>query len=131
MSMIPQFGFGELFLLAAIALIVVGPKDLPRLLRGVGRFFGQARALAREFQSSFEQMAREADMEELRREVDDLRRNNPVRQAKDAVDEAMRPVSDDISRSLSQSDDKPEAGAAAEPPTPAREPGAADPKPAP
>ncbi|MEM6851014.1 MAG: Sec-independent protein translocase protein TatB [Pseudomonadota bacterium] len=103
MSMIPQFGFAELFLLAAVALMVVGPRDLPRLMKGVGGFVSQARGLAREFQSSFDQMAREAEIDEFRRELDELRKADPTRAARDAIDESLRPVANDIDEALSNS----------------------------
>ncbi len=69
----PGFGWTELLIVAAIAIVVVGPKDLPILMRTIGRYVGKARALAREFQESFEEIAREAELEELRKENDKLR----------------------------------------------------------
>ena len=71
--MLPGVGWGELLIIAIVALIVIGPADLPRVLRTVGRFTGKARAMAREFQSSFEEIAREAEMEEMRKEAEKLR----------------------------------------------------------
>ncbi|MFZ1991390.1 MAG: Sec-independent protein translocase protein TatB [Alphaproteobacteria bacterium] len=69
----PGFGWMELLIVAALAIVVVGPKDLPILMRTIGRFVGKARALAREFQESFEEIAREAELEELRKENEKLR----------------------------------------------------------
>ena len=53
----------EIFVIGALALIVVGPKELPGLLRTVGQFAAKARGMAREFQSSMEDAAREADLD--------------------------------------------------------------------
>ncbi|MAW80614.1 MAG: twin-arginine translocase subunit TatB [Parvularcula sp.] len=92
MNLLPQFGFFELMLVAVVALIVVGPKDLPKLMRSAGRMVAKARSLAGEFTAAFDQMAREAEMEELRKEIDELKKNNPVADAKRAVDEAVAPV---------------------------------------
>lgn len=92
MNLLPQFGFFELMLVAVVALIVVGPKDLPKLMRSAGRLVAKARSLAGEFTAAFDQMAREAEMEELRKEIDELKKNNPVADAKRAVDEAVAPV---------------------------------------
>jgi len=81
--MLPETGATELIFLAAVALIVVGPKDLPVLLRKVGQFMAKVRGLAAEFRSSFEELARQSELDELRREVDALRRGDytqPVRQ---------------------------------------------------
>jgi len=96
MSLIPQFGFFELMLVAVVALIVVGPKDLPKLMRSAGRMVAKARAMAREFSMAFDQMAREAEMEDLRRELDDLKRNNPVADVKRAMDETLAPIDKEL-----------------------------------
>ena len=85
MSLIPQLGFGEILLLAVLALVVVGPKDLPRLMRGLGRAAAQVRRLSDEFKASFDQMAREAEVEELRREIEDLKAASPVEEVRTAI----------------------------------------------
>lgn len=61
-----DIGWSELLVLGCIALIVVGPKDLPGMLRNLGRYAAKARSMAREFQRSMEDAAREADLGELR-----------------------------------------------------------------
>ncbi|MFV0473764.1 MAG: Sec-independent protein translocase protein TatB [Pikeienuella sp.] len=58
----PDIGFMELVVIGALALIVVGPKELPGLLRTVGQFVGKARGMAREFQRTMEEAARESDL---------------------------------------------------------------------
>lgn len=57
----------ELILLAVLALVFIGPKDLPMALRTLGRWVGQVRALARHFTSGVEAMIREAELEEMER----------------------------------------------------------------
>jgi len=64
-------GWSELLLIGVIALIVVGPKELPRMLRTVGQYVGRAKGMAREFQRSLDDAAREMDVQELR----EVRRN--------------------------------------------------------
>jgi sec-independent protein translocase protein TatB len=66
-------GAFEMLLIGAIALIVVGPKDLPMLMRKVGQFTAKMRGLAAEFRASFDEMARQSELDDLRREVEALR----------------------------------------------------------
>src|SRR5215208_1182088 len=60
---------GELMVIALVALIVVGPKDLPRMLRMVGRFVTQLRGMAGEFQRHLDSAIREAGIDEMKKEV--------------------------------------------------------------
>lgn len=84
--MIPDIGWVELLIIAAVAIIVVGPKDLPRLMRILGQWLGKARSLAREFQRSFDDLVRESELDDLRKEVEELRALNPIDDIKKALD---------------------------------------------
>ena len=64
-----DIGWPELLLIGVVALVVIGPKDLPRALRVAGYWVRKARTLSREFQSSVEQMLREAELEEMRQNL--------------------------------------------------------------
>ena len=55
----------EFLLVAVIALVVIGPKDLPRVMRAVGQWVGKARGVARQFRSGFDTMVREAELQEM------------------------------------------------------------------
>src|ERR1044071_6765881 len=72
----------ELILVAILALIFIGPKDLPNALRTVGRWYGQVRGMARHFTSGIEAMIREAELEEMekkwREENDRIMREYPA-----------------------------------------------------
>ena len=72
----------ELILVAVLALIFIGPKDLPQALRTVGRWVGQVRGMARHFTSGIESMIREAELEEMekkwREENDRIMREYPA-----------------------------------------------------
>lgn len=67
-----DIGGTELILLIALAVIFVGPKDLPRLMRALGAFVRKARMMTRDFQRSFEDIANEADLEDIKREAKSL-----------------------------------------------------------
>jgi sec-independent protein translocase protein TatB len=64
-----DFGMSELLLIGIVALVFIGPKDLPKALRVAGFWVRKARTLSREFQSSVEQMIREAELDEMRQEL--------------------------------------------------------------
>ncbi|KQV58190.1 MULTISPECIES: Sec-independent protein translocase protein TatB [unclassified Caulobacter] len=102
--MLPDIGGTELLVIAAVALIVVGPKDLPALLRKLGQFVGRMRGMASEFRASFDEMARQSELDELRREVQAMRAGqfaNPVQAATDAGRAEVDGVFADIDASLS------------------------------
>ena len=69
----PGVGGFEILVIGLVALLVVGPKDLPILMRRVGQMVGKARAMANEFRASFDEMARQSELDELRKEVEALR----------------------------------------------------------
>ena len=64
-----DIGWPELLLIGVVALVVIGPKDLPRALRVAGYWLRKARTLSREFQGSVEQMIREAELDEMRQSL--------------------------------------------------------------
>ncbi|MEM1139123.1 MAG: Sec-independent protein translocase protein TatB [Pseudomonadota bacterium] len=67
--MIPGIGWWELFIVVSVALLVVGPKELPRLLRTVGQWTQQAQKMVREFRAGIDEMARDAEIDDLRRDI--------------------------------------------------------------
>lgn len=83
-----DFSWSELALIGVVALVVIGPKDLPRVMRTVGLWVGKARAIAREFQSSLDQMIRESELEEMRKSVERASNVNLAREIERAVDPA-------------------------------------------
>jgi sec-independent protein translocase protein TatB len=64
-----DLGWSEMLVIGAVALVVIGPKELPSALRTAGYWVRKARSLSREFQGTFEQMIREAELDEVRRDL--------------------------------------------------------------
>ncbi|MEO8112779.1 MAG: Sec-independent protein translocase protein TatB [Phenylobacterium sp.] len=99
--MLPEIGASELLVIAVVALIVVGPKDLPKLLRKLGQFMAKLRGMAAEFRASFDEMARQSELDELRAEVEAMRRGQFSDVAAQAGQVEMTQTFDDIHQSLS------------------------------
>jgi len=76
--MFPEGRLFDFLIVGAVALMVVGPKDLPVLMRKVGRFMARVRGMAAEFRASFDELARQSELDELRREVQALRTARPM-----------------------------------------------------
>src|SRR6516162_8291705 len=68
-----DIGWSEFALIAVVALIAIGPKELPGVLRTVGQWMGKARKMAAEFQSQFQEAMREAEMADLKKSFDEVR----------------------------------------------------------
>jgi sec-independent protein translocase protein TatB len=69
-----DFAWSELMVIGAVALVVIGPKDLPKALRTAGTVVRRARSMAREFQNSIEDMIREAELDDVRKTVQEATR---------------------------------------------------------
>lgn len=68
-----DIGWSELVVIAVVALIAIGPKELPGVLRMVGQWMGKARKMAAEFQGQFNEAMREAEMADLKKTFDDVK----------------------------------------------------------
>jgi sec-independent protein translocase protein TatB len=93
-----DLSWSHILIFLVVALVVVGPKDMPRLLRMVGQWVGRARGMANEFRKSFDEMARQSELDELRAEIENLRRERPLSELENDmnrtidVEPAMRPL---------------------------------------
>jgi sec-independent protein translocase protein TatB len=128
--MLPEVGATELLVIAAVALIVVGPKDLPALMRKAGQFLAKLRGMASEFRASFEDMARQSELDDLRREVEAMRN---ARLADVLPDANPNPIMQEIDQVLNDPNHGVQfhpMGMVAAAPEPEAEP-AAEPKPKP
>ena len=88
-----DIGWLELIIIGIVALIVVGPKDLPGMFRTVGRFMGKARGMAREFQRSMEEAADEAGINEAAKSLKSV--SDPLAQARQSAQAYTKKVLDD------------------------------------
>ena len=84
--MLLDFGMSELLLIGVVALVFIGPKDLPKALRVAGFWFRKARTLSREFQTSVEQMIREAELDEMRQELKKATEIDLEKQFRETID---------------------------------------------
>jgi sec-independent protein translocase protein TatB len=83
--MFDSIGFQELILIGLVGLLVVGPKELPLLMRKAGQWMNKMRGMAADFRATFDEMARQAELDELRKEVEALRHNNPIAEIRDEL----------------------------------------------
>ena len=67
-----DIGWTEMLVIAVVAIVVIGPKDLPKAMRAVGQWLGAARRVARDFRDSVDDMVRESELDELRRETEQM-----------------------------------------------------------
>lgn len=96
--MLPQFGFSELLFLVVIALIVLGPKDLSLTMRKLGQFVAKGRNLANEFRAAFDDIARQAELDDLRKEIEELKRENAVTEAIDDLKAVEKDINESVMR---------------------------------
>ena len=98
--MMPGIGFAEMVLLALVAVVVIGPKDLPLMARKFGRFTGKMRAMAFEFKQGFDELGRQAELEELRKEVEELKKHTGLEDIAKDFNEDARKVESEMHQAL-------------------------------
>lgn len=87
-----DIGWSELLIIGIVALVVVGPKDLPKLLRVVGQMLAKVRRMASEFQGQVNEAIREAELDDVKKSVEDLKSYNPATMIRNEIDNALAPV---------------------------------------
>jgi sec-independent protein translocase protein TatB len=85
-----EVAWSELLLVAIVAILVVGPKELPGLMRTAGRMLAKLRRTADDFRKQFDEAVKEAGGEDLQREMNALRQHNPINQIRNSIEEAAR-----------------------------------------
>lgn len=96
--MLPQFGFSELLFLVIIALVILGPTDLSLAMRKLGQFVAKGRSMANEFKAAFDDIARQAELDDLRKEIEDLKRDNAVTEAVDELKDIEKDINESVMR---------------------------------
>ena len=94
-----EVGWSELLVIAIVMIVVVGPKDLPKMLRTFASFAKKARGMANEFQSQFTDVMRDAEMDDVRKTIADVRSLNPKNALRDAFD-PIRKAGEDVKREM-------------------------------
>src|SRR5207302_7802369 len=119
-----DIGWSELVVIAVVALIAIGPKELPGVLRMVGQWMGKARKMAAEFQGQFQEAMREAEMADLKKSFDEVKEaatgfasGNIMTSLEKDVGNALR--IDDIDKPAPSAADTPAIDPPATPTTPA------------
>ena len=88
-----EIGWTELVLIAVVAIVVIGPKDLPRAMRTVGQWSARMKRMAREFQGQFNEALKEAELDGIQKDLEALGKIDPlagVRKEMSAIDAGIR-----------------------------------------
>lgn len=101
-----DISYSKILILAAIALIVVGPKDLPRLLRTVGKYLGVIKRQAAEFRSQFDEAMRDSELADLKKEIETLGQeaHATLTDAERSVHDEVRGIESEFDKAVSEID---------------------------
>jgi sec-independent protein translocase protein TatB len=91
-----EIGWSELLLVAVVAIVVIGPKDLPRALRVLGQWTGRVKRMAREFQNQFNEAIREAELDSVQRDIEEIGKIDPVADIREAATQAGADIQKDL-----------------------------------
>ena len=111
-----DIGWSEMAIIMLVAIIIIGPKDLPRVARTIGQWTGKARAMAREFHRSLDDMAREAELDDIKKSIEKAGSSNSISKA---ITESVDPDGE-LERAFDVSD-KPKPAIAAPAPSHGKE----------
>ena len=100
-----DLGWPELLVVALVLIVVVGPKDLPGMLRTFGRTTRKLRAMAGEFRSQFDEALKEAELDDVKNVLDEAKQLNPKNILKEAIDpirDAGREIKADLDKAMKE-----------------------------
>lgn len=89
-----DIGGVELLVIAAVAILVVGPRELPAMLRGIGKVVRQAREMTSSVQRQFNDALKEAELDDVKKTIDDVRSLNPATKIRQTIAKEMKPLTD-------------------------------------
>jgi sec-independent protein translocase protein TatB len=124
-----DIGWSELLVIAVVAIVVVGPKELPKLMRNFGHYAGKLRRAAKDFQHQFEEAMRESEVDEVRKAIESVREQTPSLDLKAPIDKPMMLPKPEPEAAPPSPEAAPEAPAAAAEPKADSAPKRAAPKP--
>ena len=84
-----DIGWSELLVIAVVAIVVVGPKELPKLMRSMGHYGGKLRRAAGDFQRQFEEAMRESEVDEVKKALDSVRTETPSLDLKAPIEKPL------------------------------------------
>ncbi len=116
-----DIGWSELLIIAVVALVVIGPKELPATLRTIGKMTARARKMAGEFRSQFDEAMREAELDDVRQTISDAQKLNPVNSLREAMN-PLRQMGNEIKADLQRSTASDKPAATSTPAEPVSEP---------
>lgn len=87
-----DIGWSEILVIAVVAIVVVGPKDLPPMLRAFGRTVSKMRRMAGEFQGQFNEALKEAELDDVKKSIDEIRGLNPMNDIRRSLDPMAGPI---------------------------------------
>ncbi len=102
-------GYSEMFVLALIAIIVIGPKDLPKVLRGFGRMMTKVRGMSREFQGHVDSAMKDAGLEDVKKDLAALKSGNPMATIKNDIGLSASPKNNDFDQYFDAADEAPKS----------------------
>ncbi|MFS8146848.1 Sec-independent protein translocase protein TatB [Rhizobium sp. BR 249] len=102
-----DIGWTELLVIAVVLIVVVGPKDLPPMLRAFGKMTQRARKVAGEFRAQFDEALREAELDDVRQTISDAQRLNPVNSLREAMN-PLRQMGNEIKADLQKASTPPD-----------------------
>jgi sec-independent protein translocase protein TatB len=124
-----DISWSELLVIAVVAIVVIGPKDLPRVLRSLGRWTGQVKRMARDFQNQFNEALREAELDSVKKDLEEVAKIDPMAEVRtemaktnaEIMTELNKPAPEPAASAASPGSATPAAAPATAPAAPAEE----------